>query len=221
MAFVSLAEPVDVPVPDELERPVIAARLPSAVVPIVDNDEALVDLGGIPSVATYHDAGLPGATETPRLRAGVVDRLQLARRSLPPGFDLVVLDAWRSPTLQRALYDEHYNDASTLRAGYVSDPDSATIVPPHTTGGAVDLTLSWQRRPLALGTQFDSFEPTAWTDAFEPAGPEPVRSLRRLLTQALTAQGFCGYPWEWSHFSYGDQVWAYNNGGPAVYDATS
>jgi D-alanyl-D-alanine dipeptidase len=85
------------------------------------------------------------------LRRGLVGRLSRARSCLPTGFDLLVLDGWRSIELQRELIDHYRRVTHSDVQGFVADPGDDDD-PPHTTGGAVDLTLSWQGLGLALGT---------------------------------------------------------------------
>ena len=98
--------------------------------------------------------------------------------------------------------------------GYVSDPASRTRMAPHTTGGAVDLTLAHEGVALALGTDFDSFDDAAHLLALESVGDDDeahrrvARDLRRLLGQVLTGAGLAPYPLEWWHWSYGEQRWA-------------
>lgn len=187
-------------------------------VAIVDNGEPLLTVEGVDCRQAYVELGIEGQTVPMRLRSGVIDRLCLADKTLPSGFSLVVLDGYRTLPFQRALHQYYYagiGGAAPTRAGYVSDPDDARLVPPHTTGGAVDLTLAWHGVPMALGTDFDAFDEAAWSRAYEaPGAAEPVRSLRRLLAHVLSEQGFCPYPLEWWHFSYGDQMWAFNRGMP-------
>lgn len=156
----------------------------------------------------YWQESWRGARQDLFVRAGVGDRLVSAAAALPVGFDLVVLDAWRTLELQVALFD-HYYGGSGSTPGYVSGLDDEDRVPPHFTGGAVDVTLSWEGQPLALGTQFDSLDERAWPHALEETGEEPARSLRRLLTQVMGDQGFVVWPYEWWHFSFGDQLWAW------------
>lgn len=191
-----------------------------ASVPIVECGEPLVELDGlVPCSHVYRGRGLPGAPERCWARRTVGDLLVEARRRMPRGFDLHVLDAWRSPETQRALFAEAYGPGSTLAPGFVADPDDPDVPPPHTTGAAVDLTLSFRGSPLALGTDFDSFEPLAALGALEhDAGGDHVeRDLRRVLTQALTSVGFVALAEEWWHVSYGDQRWALRNGADARY----
>ena len=175
----------------------------------------------VPSFPWYHSRGWPHSTRRLLIRTGVATRLLTAHRSLPAPYGLVVLDGWRDPRLQKALY-HHYREQGTAE-GYVSDPGGERYEPPHTTGGAVDITLSWQGRALRLGTYFDEFVPASGSRALEEeTAAEPARSLRRVLTAAMVSFGFCPYPLEWWHFSYGDQIWAENGGSPhALYGPVS
>ncbi len=160
----------------------------------------------------YDRLPLPSRSEA-LLRGAVVARLMTVSDVLPPDFGLTVLDGWRSTDFQLDLLSYYRSQLPTLEPSYVSDPSNARLVAPHTTGGAVDLTLSWRGLPLALGTDFDAFEPAAHLDAFEAAGADTtVRDLRRLLSHEMRAAGFSPYPWEWWHWSYGDQWWAADHG---------
>lgn len=193
-------------------------------------DEPLVDAGrDLTCLNCYHAAGWAGTSATTWLRLGVVTRL--LELDLPDGFGLALFDGWRSPTTVAALYDHYYGPGSTLEAGYLADPaadpgDSGrTGPPPHLTGGAVDLTLTWNGTPLSLGTPFDEFTPRAHLAALEAAddGADRLdRDLRRLLHAVMVDAGFAPYDHEWWHFSYGDAAWASWHGrSTALYGATS
>jgi D-alanyl-D-alanine dipeptidase len=196
-------------------------------VAVHDDGDPLVRIDGpapeaVPCTPAYRRRGLPGTTSGTWVRAGVAERLAQARALLPDGFDLHVLDGWRSVETQRALFDEVYHPGSTAEPGWVADPDDEVVPPPHSTGAAVDLTLAWQGTPLALGTDFDAFEPTAHLAALEGTpGFEPDRALRRLLAHVLTDAGFAGLAEEWWHVSWGDQRWALHHGGTARYGPTA
>lgn len=196
-------------------------------VTVHDDGEPLVRIDGlpphgVPCTHAYHRRGLPGATDRTWVRAGVAARLAIARAALPEGFDLHVLDGWRSVETQRALYDDVYFPGSTAEPGWVADPDDVRVPPPHSTGAAVDLTLSWLGTPLALGTDFDAFEPKAHLAALEDEPEaEPDRTLRRLLAHVLAVAGFTGLAEEWWHVSWGDQRWALHHGGVARYGPTA
>jgi D-alanyl-D-alanine dipeptidase len=203
--------------------PISPPRVLESRMDVQDNGEPLERIPpSIQQVPVYFRRGLPGSSETMYARVQVVRLLEEAVANLPEEFGLVVLDAWRSPELQKVLHNHHYASGSQLREGYVADPKSTKWIPPHQTGGAIDVTLSWRGVPLALGTDFDSFEAAARIDSLErDKAREPDRSLRRLLVHVLIDAGFCPYLQEWWHFSHGDQIWAINLGLPrAKYDRT-
>jgi len=162
----------------------------------------------------YRELDLPTAPPEMRLRRGVVERLLQAQEALPQGYSLVVLDGWRTPRFQGDLLAYYREQTGEALDGYVSDPASRTRMAPHTTGGAVDLTLAHEGVALALGTDFDSFDDAAHLLALESVGDdaEPrhrvARDLRRLLGHVLTGAGLAPYPLEWWHWSYGEQRWA-------------
>jgi D-alanyl-D-alanine dipeptidase len=173
--------------------------------------EPLVPLAGLDRVAVlpaYARSGWPNATPGVVARAGAAERLRRAAATLPDGFGVVVLDAWRPLELQRDLYDDVYGTDPHLPPGFVSLPsDDPDDPPPHLTGGAIDLTLSWRGVPLALGTGFDEFTRAAYADAFEERAGT-VRALRRLLYWTMRAQGYVVLDCEWWHFEYGTRTWA-------------
>jgi zinc D-Ala-D-Ala dipeptidase len=168
-------------------------------------NEALVDVTDrFVCVGCYHRAGWPGTSERTWLRSGVADRLAVVEAGLPDGFGLAIFDGWRSEETIRALYAHFYGPGSTLEPGYLADPNAGDD-PPHLTGGAVDLTLTWDGNPLSLGTPFDEFTPRAHLRALEAApddSPDALdRDLRRLLCAAMTDAGLAPYSEEWWHYS--------------------
>jgi D-alanyl-D-alanine dipeptidase len=171
-------------------------------------------------LAAYWHAGWRHAGPRVRVRAGVARRLGAVADALPDRFGLAIFDGWRPLALQREIFDVAYADAS-LPPGFVSPPsaDPATP-PPHPTGGAVDLTLTFDHEPLALGTAFDDFTAAAHAAAFEGA-PGRVRELRRLLFWAMRAGGFVVLDCEWWHFEYGTRLWAALEGSPPRYGAAA
>ncbi len=186
----------------------------------VDSGEALVVVAAPDTegrlVARDAYASLDILPARPLLaRESVVDRLRQAAAALPTGFGLVVLDAHRTLDEQRAL-GEFYDREGSM-AEYVAPVRDDAIRPPHTTGGTVDLTLSWHGEALALGTDFDSFSPDAHLAAFE-GEDSVVRRLRRLLAAVMVDAGFAPYRYEWWHWSYGEDVWAATYGQDPLYD---
>ena len=95
----------------------------------------------------------------------------------------------------------------------IADPRTP---PPHLTGGTVDLTLTLDGTPLALGTGFDDFTPEAYTESLEQT-PGASRELRRLLYRAMRDAGFVVLHCEWWHFEYGTRRWAAITGNHPLY----
>lgn len=201
---------VVVPTPLRPLEPAKSSAALAALVGIGDSDEPLERVPArFGQLVPYDD--LPLSPRGPLvLRAGVIARLEQAADSLPSPFGIAVLDGWRSPQYQTELLSYYRRRYADLAVGYVADPDDSRVLPPHTTGGAVDLTLTWNGIPLALGTDYDSFTSAAHVSALEDeASPDPLaRDLRRLLSSVLRSAGFAPYPLEWWHWSYGDQWWA-------------
>jgi D-alanyl-D-alanine dipeptidase len=227
--------------------PIPALRAPQnwRAVPIRDNRESLEPLGldsgrRVVAAYSYRTAGFAAALAECVARAGVVRRLAQAAASLPPGWQIVVFDAWRPIPLQREIY-EHF--AASLRRQwpasseaevqtrverYIARPSLDPRAPsPHATGGAVDVGLrDATGQDVDMGTEFDAFRPEAGTRYFETlveggavldgkqrAGLEH----RRLLFHAMVAQGFTNYPEEWWHFDFGNQWWADIRGEEGIY----
>jgi len=91
----------------------------------------------------------------------------------------------------------------------------------HLSGGAVDLTLTFDGLPLSMGTEFDDFRENAHSNHYERenlcADDLVIRDNRRLLHGALRAVGFTNYESEWWHFDFGDRNWAAATGNAPIY----
>lgn len=187
-------------------------------VAVEENGEPLVSLEEHLKVyRVYSWMGFDHASATLRVRAGVLERLVRASANLPSGFELAVIDSHRTRIFQAELMSHYQKETEQSLEGYVSDPDSTTLIPPHTTGGAVDLTLAWRGAVLGIGTDFDAFSPKSapgWFESREADGK--ARDLRRLLASVLSAEDMVVIDTEWWHWSYGDQRWAAQTGAPAA-----
>lgn len=185
----------------------------------MDGGEPLLRVtgAGIDVLHSYLRAGWRHAAAGQWLRAGALGRLRQAAAALPPGLGIAVFDAWRPLALQEELFEALGASAGPDGECAVAPPSATPEEPPpHLTGGAVDLTLTWQRRPLALGTGFDEFTDLAQARAFEHV-PGPVRTLRRLLYHTLRRHGFVVLAEEWWHFEYGTRLWSALAGQRAPY----
>jgi zinc D-Ala-D-Ala dipeptidase len=209
--------------------------------------EPLVDLKaqGMAGENYYHATRNPpywrrveGSVPDLLARASVADRLaQVNARLKPFDLELYVFDAWRPRAVQAYFHDiwmpaelkkrhpQLEGDALWREVGrYWSAPTTDARAPaPHSTGGAIDLTLRWiGADQLWMGSLFDDATSIAHRDHFEntarPLGfsDEEARANRRLLHWLMSDAGFSGYYEEWWHFSYGDQYWAGAGHAPAA-----
>ena len=141
-----------------------------------------------------------------RVQAFMVDHsIKEQCRSL--GFD-------PSDPLKTAALEQVRNDVARFWAPPSPDPCTP---PPHSTGGAVDLTLADSSgEPLAMGGEIDAIGEQSIPDHHaEEAESNPQGSAalwhgrRCLLNDVMTEAGFARHPNEWWHFSHGDQLWAW------------
>ncbi len=185
-------------------------------------DEPLVPIRHrrIRTLANYWHGGWAHAIAETYVRAEVSRRLSAIADGMAPRWGLAIFDAWRPLALQQVLFDAAYADPVTEPGFMAPVSHDPSTPPPHLTGGAVDLTLTFDGKPLALGTGFDDTTSAAHTASFE--GTEGVpRELRRHLYHLMHAQGFVVYQFEWWHFEYGTRRWAAITGQAPIYRAAS
>lgn len=200
-------------------------------IPIKENGEPLVQLTDYPELAIARATKErdPGDAKVSfRLRKGVVERLIVAQRMLPQGVRLLIREGYRSLARQREYFKKYARELKVKHSGwckkqlyvatclYVAPPDSA---PPHTTGGAVDLTLCDAGGcELDMGTRLNATPEESgnrcFTYATNIAGK--AKMSRRLLIAAMENAGFVNYRSEFWHWSYGDRYWAYTTNSPSA-----
>ena len=189
---------------------------------IQENGDPLVDLSTYPFILEpqYYNRGLSDSA-TLFARKSVADKLIRIQDQLEE-MAFKIWDPWRSREVQNNIYQIIWKD---LQAGHpdwddeklrfevgvfataATDPN---IIPPHATGGAVDLTLvDSDGRELSMGTGFDHFGPEAQMFYFDNIEPiAEISANRRLLRDAMLEEDFSYYNDEWWHFDYGNQFWA-------------
>lgn len=152
-------------------------------------------------------------------RKTVGQKLIQAQNLLPSGIKLLIKECHRPLWVQKIFWDEYFtflkNKFPDWTEAQVYDECSKLNAPldvaPHTTGGAVDLTLmdddgQW----LDLGTEFNASPLETKQATYTSA--ENINAMakknRQILVAAMTSAGFVNYPTEWWHWSYGDKYWA-------------
>jgi len=87
--------------------------------------------------------------------------------------------------------------------------------PPHSTGGAVDVTIvNQQGVKLDMGGEIDELSERSHPDYYlsdQDGDNQQYHFNRQLLNRAMTNAGFYQHPGEWWHFSLGDQMWAWQH----------
>ncbi|MCB4398809.1 M15 family metallopeptidase [Synechococcus sp. MU1625] len=193
----------------------------------------------------YMALGAPyGASGNPfQLRQGVVQRLLKAQQRLSdhdPSLRLSIFDAWRPIAVQAFMVEHSIADLCRERGVELMSGDAFDRVvadvgrfwaapsrdpatpPPHSTGAAVDLTLSSREGiPLEMGGEIDAIgaisEPEHYAGQEDPDA-RCWHQRRQLLADVMNASGFAQHPNEWWHYSFGDQLWAWRKGAAvAVY----
>ncbi|WP_033346731.1 M15 family metallopeptidase [Catenuloplanes japonicus] len=195
-----------------------------AAVPQADNGEELVDARDLLRVDSR------AAEPTGRyalVRRGLAERLVTAQAALPDGLSLLVVEGYRPYDAQLAIFNGYRDE---LRRRYPDWSDahlhietskfvSPVEVAPHSTGGAVDLTLcDATGRELDMGTAIDATPDDSNNACFTAApniSPEAARN-RTILATALHQAGLINYPTEWWHWSYGDRYWALITNAPTT-----
>ncbi|MER5649229.1 M15 family metallopeptidase [Streptosporangium sp. NPDC002524] len=190
-----------------------------AVIPVKECGEPLVDLRTLKVIRVDPRlADREGAYA--HVRLSVADRLVAAQTRLPRELRFLVVEGYRPPGLQHRYFagsvarlrathpgwDERR--AAVEASKYVSPPDVA----PHTTGGAVDLTLcTLGGAELPMGTPVNATPPEYGEDchtASTAISPQAMEN-RRVLSTAMAFGGFVNYATEWWHWSYGERYWAF------------
>ena len=160
------------------------------------------------------------------LRDSAAIRLSLAQGFLPGKYRFKIIDGYRPLKAQKEIYK---NLLKLLRKRHpemterelvaetdkwVSNPEK--IVPPHTTGGTIDLTIvDGEGIELDMGTAVNKVDVRSYTSSRDITAR--ARKNRGILIKAMKKAGFVNDPMEWWHWSYGDWRWAYENKRESIY----
>ncbi len=155
------------------------------------------------------------------IRKIVLDKLLVVQSFLPKNIKIKLIEGLRPISLQKIYFDSYtqklrekypawdeekiYKEASQ----FVSPPE---IVPPHCTGGAIDITLvDENNKELDMGTEVNmdpqKSQGACFTEAINVSNL--AKKNRKVLINCMEKAGFINYPTEWWHWSYGDKYWAF------------
>ncbi|MEU3321068.1 M15 family metallopeptidase [Streptomyces sp. NPDC006785] len=185
-----------------------------AAIPVRECGEPLVDVRD-------HDVRVDPRKQDPQgafahVREGVLARLVHARSLLPAGTDLLFIEGYRPPALQRRCFTAYRDELAAAQpdwtpeqlheaaSRYVSPPEIA----PHSAGAAVDVTLVDQDgHELDLGSRVNASPEESDGACFTHAPDlgDQARHHRTLLLDAMDSAGFTNYGTEFWHFSAADR----------------
>lgn len=211
-------------------------------IPIVECNEPLVPLPldqlTVESPHPYQRLGADYGGKSPYyLRQSLVEALLIAQASLQAfnnSWRLLVFDAYRPVTVQQFMVDYTFNtclESQGLTPENLSTSQREAIYqqvyqiwappsfdpqtpPPHSTGGAVDLTIIdiQQGQTLDLGSAIDELSSRSLPDYYlnhTDTKSVAYHKRRELLNEIMCGAGFRRHPGEWWHFCLGDQMWSW------------
>ena len=129
------------------------------------------------------------------LRTETIQKIRKVAENLrEEGYRLVIWDAWRTASAQKALW--------------AAKPDGRFLTPPskvsrHRRGTSVDISLADKDgKVLSMPSDFDEFNAKADED-FSDVSREAAQRAR-ILRNAMFKAGFSGVPDEWWHYDLRD-----------------
>lgn len=210
-------------------------------IPIQDNQDPWVDLTKQNIILYGPSPEVPNNKDYTHLRQSVYTKLVEAQRRLPKGSHFCLYEGYRSLWLQKIIFEKQYSNVkkrhptwsphqlfveTTKLVSPVKNLDHSYNIPPHATGGAIDIYLvNDEGKTVDMG-----IHPKDWMQDVDGVLSltasnhisATAKKNRRIMSDALSAVGFVNYPTEYWHWSYGDRYWAYITGsGHAIYGAPS
>ncbi len=188
---------------------------------------------------------LRGSRKDTWIRKGAAVSLARVNDKLRPfGYELLVLDGYRSVECQQALYDFYFEQGRQtvadptddachayanrfVRHTYKFSPTNSNAWPAHSTGGAVDITLRSLEmgQEVDMGSRFEEMSETSHNDYFERQLEQGAIKAddsrlwhRRLAHWALETEDWVNSPWVFWHYDLGNQLYVQMRrylGGPA------
>ena len=130
-------------------------------------------------------------------RPGAEALVRVHRSLREMGYGLLIYDAYRPWYVTKMFWDA----TPVEQKEFVADPSKGSR---HNRGCAVDLSLYDLKTGQAVGmaSGYDEFSHRAYPEY--PGGTSLQRWHREVLRQAMDAEGFKVYEWEWWHFDYKD-----------------
>jgi D-alanyl-D-alanine dipeptidase len=197
---------------------------------IIENGEPLIDVSTVSDLMYGISPEIENNVNYTKIRKNVYLKLKNANSLLKVySVKICLYEGLRSLSLQKVLFESRYlqikgkfkdraddfifNETMKYVAP-VCNLDGSKNVPPHSTGGAVDVYLIdlFTNEIIDMG-----IHPKDLMDFLDlnmyiinsNLITSTQRYYRELMADVLNEVGFVNYPSEYWHWSYGDRYWAY------------
>jgi len=196
---------------------------------VVDNKEKLVDITKINKdvkVDLEKESRKFFGKNACLLRETVAKKIDVIQKNLPENTNLVLCDCYRPVELQKIMYKKFYSKLKKEHPKWDKErlerecskfiaPVGNEIIPPHSTGGTLDITILKSGKRVEMGTKLGDLSMKSCTTKKNIS--KKSRKNRIFLKKIMESEGFVNYPLEWWHWSYGDRYWALKNGKKSIY----
>jgi len=207
-------------------------------VPIKEIGEPMIDLKNQSIILFGPSPEIPNNKDYTKIRKTVYEKLILAQKLLVNNLKFRIYEGYRSLNLQEKLFNDRYQLLKNTYPKWsheqlfqetiklispVINLDGSHNIPPHSTGGAIDIYLI-----DANGEAIDmGIHPKDWmkdidgslsqTDSSKIS--KTAQKNRSIMSNALQNAGFINYVREYWHWSYGDRYWTLHSKNPfALYN---
>ena len=198
---------------------------------ILENHEEMVDLKDQTDILFGPSPEIPDNQDYTKLRKTLYHKLIQAQDLLPKNLRFCIYEGYRSLDLQKMLFETRFQEIAELYPSWthqqqfiettrlvspIMNLDGSTNIPPHSTGGAVDLYLVDQKgNPVEMGIltkdwMLDVDGSLSKTDSL--CISDAAQKYRKIMSEALSNVGLVNYHTEYWHWSYGDRYWAWGAG---------
>lgn len=160
------------------------------------------------------------------IRKSVAFKLHKVSLNLPHGINLVLIEGYRTMLSQQEAWNDKFKKLKNENPLWTDEQVEAKVrlvvakpspLANHHCGGAVDVALAYEDNTLLdMGTPYPSDAMgSEWYKKFPMLSDEITNEQkvnRKILRDAMEAEGFVWYPGEWWHYCHGDRMWAvYSN----------
>jgi D-alanyl-D-alanine dipeptidase len=204
---------------------------------VIEQNDTIIDLKEQNTILYGPSPEIPNNQDYTKLRRTVYERLCLAQKCLPKALRFCIYEGYRSLQLQQYLFDQRFEQIRSFYPGWsgerifketarmvspVINQDGSRNIPPHSTGGAIDIYLiDLQGNDIDMGIHpkdwmSDKDGSLSMTNSMVISNQ--AQEHRQIMYNVLEQTGFINYPAEYWHWSYGDKYWAYCTRNPiAIY----